>query len=141
MSFSGLLPGQGVPVAVAGIGLAAWFGLLGLVALATRSPQPAARAARRPEPARRPSRLRSSTSLTGGWKLCEEAAAATVLDLAARRVVSVEEIGPELSLVRLGRSEPTGLNPTSRWCSTTCAGSPPRRRRRHRRAGRGQPAA
>ncbi len=109
VSFSGLLPGQGVPVAVAGVGLAAWFGLLGLVALATRSPSP------RPGPPADPNRLESESPalvdlVTGGWKLCEEAAAATVLDLAARRVVSVEEIGPELSLVRLGRGEPTGLN-------------------------------
>ena len=34
-----------------------------------------------------------------------------MLDLAARRVVAVEEIGPELSLVRLGRGDPPDLNP------------------------------
>ena len=33
--FTGLLPGQGVAVAVAGIGLVAWFGLLGMMAVAT----------------------------------------------------------------------------------------------------------
>ena len=65
-----------------------------------------------------------------------------MLDLAARRVVSVEEIGPELSLVRLGRGDPPDLN------SVRADGARPpaparhaRRRRRHRRAGRGQPAA
>jgi hypothetical protein len=52
--------------------------------------------------------------LTGNWRLCEEAAAATLLDLAARRIVAVEEVGPELSLVRLGRGEPPNLNPYER---------------------------
>jgi hypothetical protein len=108
--FTGLLPGQGVAVAVAGIGLVAWFGLLGMMAVATRSPSP------RPGMPPDPNRLDAESPalvdlLTGGWKLCEEAAAATVLDLAARRVVAVEEIGPELSLVRLGRGDPPDLNP------------------------------
>jgi hypothetical protein len=108
--FTGLLPGQGVAVAVAGIGLVAWFGLLGMMAVATRSPSP------RPGMPPDPNRLDAESSaivdlLTGGWNLCEEAAAATVLDLAARRVVAVEEIGPELSLVRLGRGDTPDLNP------------------------------
>ena len=108
--FTGLLPGQGVAVAVAGIGLVAWFGLLGMMAVATRSPSP------RPGMPPDPNRLDVESPalvdlLTGGWKLCEEAAAATVLDLAARRVVAVEEIGPELSLVRLGRGDPPDLKP------------------------------
>ncbi|WP_182900125.1 DUF2207 family protein [Microbispora sp. H10830] len=51
--------------------------------------------------------------ITGGWRLCDEAASATLLDLAARGVVAVEEIGPELSLVRL-RGEPGGLRPYER---------------------------
>jgi hypothetical protein len=108
--FTGLLPGQGVAVAVAGIGLVAWFGLLGMMAVATRSPSP------RPGMPPDPNRLDVESPalvdlLTGGWKLCEEAAASTVLDLAARRVVAVEEIGPELSLVRLGRGDPPDLKP------------------------------
>ncbi|MBO4270941.1 DUF2207 family protein [Microbispora triticiradicis] len=51
--------------------------------------------------------------ITGGWRLCDEAASATLLDLAARGVVGVEEIGPELSLVRM-RGEPGGLRPYER---------------------------
>lgn len=47
--------------------------------------------------------------ITGGWRLCDEAAAATLLDLAARGAVQIEEVGPELSLVRLRRAD--GLNP------------------------------
>src|SRR6185436_8087198 len=96
-------------LAVAAIGLAAWFGLLGMMVVATRSPTP------RPGTPPDPNRLDAESPalvdlLTGNWKLCEEAAAATVLDLAARRVVAVEEVGPELSLVRLGRGEPPNLN-------------------------------
>jgi hypothetical protein len=111
--FSGMLPGQGVALAVAAIGLAAWFGLLGMMVVATRSPTP------RPGMPPDPNRLDAESPalvdlLTGHWKLCEEAAAATVLDLAARRVVAVEEVGPELSLVRLGRGEPPDLNPYER---------------------------
>jgi Predicted membrane protein (DUF2207) len=108
--FTGLLPGQGVAVAVAAIGLAVWFGLLGMMVVATRSPSP------RPGMPPDPNRLDAESPalvdlLTGDWKLCEEAAASTVLDLAARRVVAVEEIGPELSLVRLGRGDPPDLKP------------------------------
>lgn len=97
-----LLPSPLVAAVVAGLGVAAWFGLLGLFAVATRSPSP------RPGPPPDANGLDAESPalvdlLTGNWRLCEEAAAATVLDLAARRVVAVEEVGPELSLVRLGR--------------------------------------
>ncbi|WP_169952833.1 DUF2207 family protein [Microbispora sp. H11081] len=51
--------------------------------------------------------------ITGNWRLCDEAASATLLDMAARGVVAVEEIGPELSLVRL-RKEPGDLRPYDR---------------------------
>jgi len=107
------LPSPAVAALVAAIGVAAWFGLLGLMAIATRSPSP------RPGPPVDPNRLDAESPalvdlITGNWRLCEEAAAATVLDLAARRIVSVEEIGPEMSLVRLGRGEPPSLNPYER---------------------------
>lgn len=51
--------------------------------------------------------------VTGDWRLCDEAASATLLDLAARGVVAIEEIGPELSLVRL-RRDPGDLRPYER---------------------------
>ena len=106
---STLLPSPGVAAAVAGIAVAAWFGLLGLMMVATRSPSP--RPAAPPDPNRLDAESPALVDLiTGNWRLCEEAAAATLLDLAARRVVAVEEIGPELSLVRLGRGEPPNLN-------------------------------
>ncbi|MCT9933832.1 DUF2207 domain-containing protein [Planotetraspora sp. A-T 1434] len=41
--------------------------------------------------------------ITGDWRLCDEAPSATLLDLAAKGAVGIEEIGPELSLVRLRR--------------------------------------
>lgn len=46
--------------------------------------------------------------ITGDWQLCSEATSATLLDLAARGAVQIEEVGPELSLVRLRRAD--GLN-------------------------------
>lgn len=109
MNLSALLPNPLVTAAVAAVGFACWFALLGVLVLATRSPSP------RPGPPADPNRMGVESPaivdlLTGEWRLCEEAAAATVLDLAARRVVMIEEIGPELSLVRLGRREVTGLN-------------------------------
>ncbi len=108
-----LLPSPLAAAMIAAAGVAAWFGLLGLLAVATRSPSP------RPGTPPDPNRLDAESPalvdlLTGNWRLCEEAAAATLLDLAARRVVAVEEIGPELSLVRLGRAEPPNLNPYER---------------------------
>jgi hypothetical protein len=104
VNLTALLPNPLVTAAVAVAGFACWFALLGVLMLATRSASP------RPGPPADPHRPGVESPaivdlLTGGWKLCEEAAAATVLDLAARRV----EIGPELSLVRLGRHEVTGL--------------------------------
>ena len=81
----------------------AWFALLAAVLAASRTPTvrtgPATGALGPESPA-------VVDLLTGDWELCDEAASATLLDLAARRVVTIEEIGPELSLVRLGRGDP-----------------------------------
>jgi Predicted membrane protein (DUF2207) len=103
-----LLPNPTAAIAVAVVGFVCWFVLLGVLVLATRAGRP------RPGPPADPARPGAESPalvdlLTGGWRLCEEAAAATVLDLAARRVVAVEEVGPELSLVRLRHAEVTGL--------------------------------
>ncbi|MFI6601288.1 DUF2207 family protein [Nonomuraea sp. NPDC050536] len=86
--------------------LALWGLLLLALALATRNPSV------RPGPATGVLAGESPAVvdlITGGWKLCEEATSATLLDLAAKGAVQIEEVGPELSLVRLRR--PTGLNP------------------------------
>jgi hypothetical protein len=83
-------------VAAATLGL--WFLLLAALAFATRNPDVAAGPPT--------SELRDESPalvdlITGGWLLCEEAVSATLLDLAAKGAVQIEEIGPELSLVRL----------------------------------------
>jgi hypothetical protein len=48
--------------------------------------------------------------ITAGKVMSHDAAAATVIDLAARAVVGIEEVGPTMSLVRLRRQE-TALRP------------------------------
>lgn len=80
----------------------AWFLLLTAVLAASRGPTV------RPGPATGalgPESPAVVDLVTGDWELTDEAASATLLDLAARRVVTIEEIGPELALVRLGRGE------------------------------------
>lgn len=92
----------------AAVAVGAWFLLLGAVLAAARGP------AVRPGPATAalgPESPAVVDLLTGGWVLSDEAASATLLDLAARRVVTIEEIGPELALVRLGRRDPARDEP------------------------------
>lgn len=82
-----------------------WFALVALATRASRSPRitpcpPTTELG--PEP---PAVV---DLITGDWRLCErEAASATLLDLAARQVLTIEEIGPSLSLVRLRRGVDT----------------------------------
>ncbi|MCI0689479.1 MAG: DUF2207 domain-containing protein [Sporichthyaceae bacterium] len=81
--------------AVAGIG---WLVLLAMAVFATRQPDVDAGPATMelgPEP---PAVV---NLITSDWRLEEEAACATLLDLAARKMADIEEVGPELSLVRL----------------------------------------
>ncbi|GAA1849259.1 hypothetical protein GCM10009836_31230 [Pseudonocardia ailaonensis] len=99
-----------VALALLGVLIAggAWFALLTVVMAASRTPPV------RPGPATGalgPESPAIVDLVTGGWELCDEAASATLLDLAARRVIGIEEIGPELSLVRLGRGDPPALAP------------------------------
>jgi Predicted membrane protein (DUF2207) C-terminal domain len=79
----------------------AWLGLLGFMVYVTRTPSVAAGAPTQALGAESPAVV---DLLTGDWRLSNEAASATLLDLAARRFVAIEEIGPELSLVRLRRN-------------------------------------
>jgi hypothetical protein len=77
--------------------LALWGLLVAALSYATRTP------AVRPGPPTGELRAESPAVvdlITGNWRLCDEAAAATLLDLAAKGAVLIEEIGPELSLVR-----------------------------------------
>ncbi|GGL06345.1 hypothetical protein Sme01_66530 [Sphaerisporangium melleum] len=82
--------------AAAALGL--WLALVAALAYATRNPAvtPAPPTADLGEESPAVVDL-----ITGDWRLCDEAASATLLDLAARGAVQIEEIGPELSLVRL----------------------------------------
>ncbi|WP_424535439.1 DUF2207 family protein [Sphaerisporangium viridialbum] len=85
-----------VLVAVAALGL--WLLLLATLAFSTRNPGI--------DPGPPTSELRDESPalvdlITGNWRLCDEATSATLLDLAAKGAVQIEEIGPELSLVRL----------------------------------------
>ncbi len=76
----------------------AWLGFLALAAVSTRQPDADAGPATAelgPEPPA------VANLLTNGLRVGEEAAAATALDLAARGAFDIEEVGPELSLVRL----------------------------------------
>jgi hypothetical protein len=110
-------------VGVAILAVAAWFGLLAVLMLATRTPSIRPGLATGELGPESPALV---DLLTGGWTLCDEAASAALLDLAARRVVTIEEVGPELSLVRLGRGPVPRWLPTSSSCWTTSCGSPPR---------------
>lgn len=93
------LDGAGRPLVLATILTAAgWLLLLALATFATRQPSVDAGPATMelgPEP---PAVV---NLITSDWRLEEEAASATLLDLAARGMAQVDEVGPELSLVRL----------------------------------------
>ena len=83
----------------AAIALAAWLALLGLFAIATRArtPPPGPEALELPgdEP---PAVV---AMLTDGWEVGHEAVPATLIDLAARKIVAIEGVGPERFVVRL----------------------------------------
>jgi Predicted membrane protein (DUF2207) len=92
----------------AAVAAALWFLLFGLMALATRgaTPQPGSPTGQfGPEPPA------LAGLMTNGWRFTGHAVAATLLDLAARRLVTIEEIGPELALVRLARGGAPALRP------------------------------
>jgi len=109
---SGLAGRLGAGTAIA---LAAWLVLLFVLAVATR--------ARRPDPAPASMELGGDEPpavvalLVNGWNLGREAVPATLLDLAARRILAIEAVGPERFLVRLGGASTTaasGLAPYER---------------------------
>ncbi|MCX5043374.1 DUF2207 domain-containing protein [Aldersonia sp. NBC_00410] len=93
----------GVLVAAAAA-LLAWFAILGALMRATRTPR-----IERGVPTGNfgPESPAVVDFITGEFRLCDEAASATLLDLAARRIVTIEEVGPELSLVRVRRNADT----------------------------------
>ena len=99
--------------ATLGIAAALAFGLWLLVfaafAVATR--------ARSPEPAPPTLDLPGDeppavvNMLTNGWAVGREAVPATLLDLAARKVLAIEELGPDNFVVRVGSRTPPPLTP------------------------------
>ncbi|MGI5486549.1 DUF2207 family protein [Microtetraspora malaysiensis] len=96
-----------LPWLAAGAAVALWLLLLAALAIATRNPDVVAAP---PTGDLAPHSPAIVDLITGHWKLCDEAPSATLLDLASRGVVRIEEIGPELSLVRL-RRDPGDLRP------------------------------
>ncbi|MDQ6727598.1 MAG: DUF2207 domain-containing protein [Actinomycetota bacterium] len=98
----------------AAVALAAWLVLLGLLAVATRARRPDAAPASMEMGGEEPPAVVSM--LTSGWKVGREAVPATLIDLAARKVVSIEAVGPDRFMVRLPASArsaagPPGLTP------------------------------
>jgi hypothetical protein len=91
--------------------VAAWLVLLFVLAVVTR--------ARRPHPAPASMELGGDeppavvAMLVNGWTLRREAVPATLLDLAARRIVAIDQVGPERFLVRLDGSGPDRRGLTS----------------------------
>lgn len=86
----------------AGVALVAWLALLGLLAVASR--------ARRPDPAPASMELGGDeppavvSMLANGWEVGREAVPATLLDLAARKIVSIDAVGPDHYAVRVPTS-------------------------------------
>src|SRR3954471_13496834 len=91
------------------IAVAAWLVLLGLLAVATR--------ARTPDPGPEVLDLPGEeppavvAMLADDWKVGREAVPATLIDLAARKVLAIEEVGPDRYVVRLrpASATPAGL--------------------------------
>jgi len=108
LSRSQLAARVGIAAAVA---LAVW--LLVLVALAALS------RSRRPDPAPASMELGGQeppavvSMLVGGWRVGREAVPATLLDLAARKVLDIEAVGPERFVCRLRRSTSSAPGLTS----------------------------
>lgn len=102
-------------LAVAGVALGGWFGAYGVARLLTRPASPP------PDPATPdlgPEPPAVVNLLTGRWTLTEDAAEATLLDLAARRFVELRQPGndPMQTTLHLPATPPdaTGLRPYER---------------------------
>lgn len=93
----------------AGIALGVWLVVLGVLAVATR--------AREPKAAGATMELGGDESpgvvnlITNGWAVGKEAVPATLIDLAARKIVAFERVGPERYAVRIPNRRPPELTP------------------------------
>src|SRR5205085_12038295 len=89
--------------------LGVWLVVLGVLAVATRAREPHAAAATM--------ELGGDESpgvvnlITNGWAVGKEAVPATLIDLAARKIVSFERLGPERYAVRPPDQRPPELTP------------------------------
>lgn len=89
----------------AGISLLAWLALLGVLAVATRARTPDAGPEALDLPGDEPPAV--VAMLTDGWEVGREAVPATLIDLAARKIVAIEGLGPDRFVVRLRPSAST----------------------------------
>jgi hypothetical protein len=89
----------------AGVALAAWLVLLGLFAVATRARKPDAGPEALELPGDEPPAV--VAMLTDGWAVGHEAVPATLIDLAARKIVAIEGAGLDRFVVRLRPSAST----------------------------------
>jgi Predicted membrane protein (DUF2207) len=95
-----------------GIAVSLWLALLAILAAASRTRQPT------PAPAAMelggPESPAVANFLANSCKVSRAALPATLLDLAARKVISLERVAPEQYIVRLGAAPPTQLTPYER---------------------------
>jgi len=90
----------------AGVAFALWLVVLAALAALSRARRPDAEPASMEMGGDEPPAV--VTMLTGGWRVGREAVPATLLDLAARKLLTIEGVGPDRFVVRL-RPLPVGL--------------------------------
>ena len=93
----------------AAVALGVWLVVLGVLAVATRARDPKAAA---PSMELGGDESPSVVNLiTSGWAVGKEAVPATLIDLAARKIVAFERVGPERYAVRVPNRRPPDLTP------------------------------
>ena len=98
----------------AAIALAAWLALLGLLAVATRARTPSPGPEALELPGEEPPAV--VAMLTDDWAVGREAVPATLIDMAARKILAIESVGLDRFVVRLrpASANPTDLEPYER---------------------------
>jgi hypothetical protein len=90
----------------AAVAVAGWLVILFLLAVATRARHPDAAPASMEMGGDEPPAVVGM--LTNGWEVGRETVPATLLDLAARKIVAIEAVGPERFIVRAGKAGSDG---------------------------------
>ena len=93
---------------IAGVALGCWLALLEILAMATRPRQPPAGPAMLVDAAAQVEPPALVNFLTNHWAVGPEAAPATLIDLAARHYVTLDEVAPDRFLCRLSSRPATG---------------------------------